>query len=169
MTDTILMNIFDDPRWRHIGRRLLHAEIDGKKRGAVLATWNQQFGNYALNRGEMERLVEAKRGGKLDEAHVVATIKNRTYRFEYRGAVDAETLNARQQAHPRRQVRGVLDVGVIRPRGQGRAVVKKAISIDEVDPATLPIADMGMIRDRQGNHQGHQGEVRTGAHHQQKS
>jgi len=45
----ILKNIFTDPQWKQIGRRLWYAEIDGKKYGAVAATWNPQFGNYALN------------------------------------------------------------------------------------------------------------------------
>ena len=59
MIVTILTNIFEDPRWRPIGRRLYSAEIDGRKIGGVLATFNGRFGNYALNRPEMDRLMTA--------------------------------------------------------------------------------------------------------------
>jgi len=101
MTDTIA-NIFEDPRWRQIDARKYFAEIDGKKRGAVLATWNDMYGNFALNCGEMEMesLVAGKRHGKLDEAYVVAAQKNSNGRYEYRGHVLAEELSARLSSKP---------------------------------------------------------------------
>lgn len=101
MTDTILTNIFEDPRWRPIGRRLYSAEIDGRKIGGVLATYNKRYGNYALIRPEMEdRLMTAKREGKIDEAFVIAVMNNGTGRYEFRKAVDAEQLYARLLSKP---------------------------------------------------------------------
>ena len=90
----ILKNIFTDPQWKQISRRLWYAEIDGKKYGAVAATWNPQFGNYALNCGEMNRTIQAKHRNKIDEAFVVAAMKNGAGLLEYRGAVEAEKLQA---------------------------------------------------------------------------
>ena len=97
----ILKNIFTDPRWRQIGRRLWYAEnIDDKKCGAVLATWNQNFGNYALNYREMNRTIEGKHRNKVDEAAVVAAMKNGAGLLEYRGAVEAEKLHPRLAEKP---------------------------------------------------------------------
>ena len=60
MTDTIA-NIFDDPSCHQIDTRLFFREVDvvdgGKRQGVVLATWNETYGNFALNCGEMERLL----------------------------------------------------------------------------------------------------------------
>jgi len=96
MDKAFLRNIFSDPRWRQIGRRLWYGEDnnDSKKYGAVAATWNAQFGNYALNCGEMNRTIEAKHRNKIDEAVVVAAMKNGAGLLEYRGAVEAEKLQA---------------------------------------------------------------------------
>ncbi|MBR1274276.1 hypothetical protein [Bradyrhizobium sp. AUGA SZCCT0283] len=100
MTDTILTNIFEDPRWRPIGRRLYSAEIDGRKIGGVLATYNKRYGNYALNRTEYERLMSAKREGKVDTAFVIAVMNNGTGRYEFRRAVYAEELHAKLLKKP---------------------------------------------------------------------
>jgi len=100
MTDTILTNIFEDVRWRQIGQRLYFAEIDGRKIGGVLATYNGRFGNYALNCLELERLRTAKREGKIDEAFVIAVKSNGTGRHEFRRAVNAEELYARVHERP---------------------------------------------------------------------
>ena len=96
MDKAFLRNIFSDPRWRQIGRRLWYGEDnnDGKKYGAVAATWNPQFGNYALNCGEMNRTIQAKHRNKIDEAFVVAAMKDGVGLLEYRGAVEAEKLQA---------------------------------------------------------------------------
>ena len=96
----ILKNIFTDPQWKQIGRRLWYAEIDGKKYGVVAATWNPQFGNYALNCGEMNRTVEAEHRNKIDEAFVVAAMTNGSGLLKYRGAVEAEKLLPRLAEKP---------------------------------------------------------------------
>ena len=119
MTVTILTNIFEDPRWRPIGRRVYSAEIDGRKLGGVLATFNVRFGNYALNRPEMEdRLMKAKREGKIDEAFVIAVRPNGTGRYEFRRAGGCGTAlpETSQQARHRRQLWAILGAGAIRAR-----------------------------------------------------
>ena len=103
MSEDILKNIFGDRRWQRIGQRLYYAEIDDKKYGVVLATWNPNFCNYALNCGEMQRVEEAKRAGKIDEAHVVAAMKNGTGRLEVRGRIEAEKLRPRLAEKPVRR------------------------------------------------------------------
>jgi hypothetical protein len=114
---TILTSIFEDPRWRPIGRRLYSAEIDGRKIGGVLATFNRRYGDYALNRPEMDRLMTAKREGKIDEAFVIALLNNGTGRYEFRRAVIAEELHARLLGKPhRRQLWAILGAGGIRSR-----------------------------------------------------
>jgi hypothetical protein len=103
MTDTIA-NIFDDPSCHQIDTRLFFREVDvvdgGKRQGVVLATWNETYGNFALNCGEMERLLTGKRDGKLDEAYVVAAQKNSTGRYEHLSHVLAEELSARLSSKP---------------------------------------------------------------------
>jgi hypothetical protein len=85
----------NDPRWRQIGKRLFIGEFDGKKRGAVLATFNQSFFNYALNRGETERVVAAKACGKIDEAVVIPAKPSATGGYEGLKSVDAEEMQGR--------------------------------------------------------------------------
>ena len=101
MTNTILSNIFNDPQWRQIDTRKYFAEINGKRKGVVLATWNDMYGNFALNCVEMESLIAAKRRSKLDEVYVVAAQKNGTGRNEYRSHVLAEELSAQLDSKPK--------------------------------------------------------------------
>jgi hypothetical protein len=86
------------------------------------------FCNYALNCGEMQRVEEAKRAGKIDEAHVVAAMKNGTGRLEVRGRIEAEKLHPRVAEKPVR--RGTFgDFWTLEPfdlGGQGPAVLKRA-------------------------------------------
>ena len=105
MDKAFLRNIFSDPRLHQIGQRLWYGEIDGKKYGVVLATWNENFGNYALNCGEYNRTIEARHRNKIDEDFVVAAMKNGAGLLEYRGAVEAEKLQPRLAEKPIRKGR----------------------------------------------------------------
>jgi hypothetical protein len=64
--------MFTDGRFRRIRDRIYFAEIDDKKIGVVLATIYGNYDNYALNRAEYERVLNAKREGRIDLAFVVA-------------------------------------------------------------------------------------------------
>jgi hypothetical protein len=90
----ILRDIFTDPRFRQIGRWLRHGVIDGRRVGAVIATLNPGFVEYALNKAEEERLLAAKcEKAKLDEAYVIFARIDGFYQPTFSGARDAEELH----------------------------------------------------------------------------
>lgn len=93
-TDPMLSSIFEDPRWHQLKtcRRLFFAEIGGQRLGVVLATRSDRYPSFALNCGEMKRLIAGKGSGKLDALYVVAADKNGSG-YAYRSHVDAEELN----------------------------------------------------------------------------
>jgi hypothetical protein len=79
----VLLNMFEDPRFREFDLYRICGEVDGIKTGIVLATMNPGFSSYALNKGALERLRCAKLGNKVEEAYVVAAQvkgKERVYR-----------------------------------------------------------------------------------------
>jgi hypothetical protein len=85
MTDTIA-NIFDDPSCHQIDTRLFFREVDvvdgGKRQGVVLATWNETYGNFALNCGEMERLLA---GIHIDMDAFYASVEHHPCRLQSMG------------------------------------------------------------------------------------
>jgi hypothetical protein len=90
--DEYLPNIFTDPRFRQISRFRYYAEIDGIKAGIVLATWTQ-YGNFALNRNDNDRVLTGKRNGRIDLAYIVkAVFDAETGALTYRKSYDAEQL-----------------------------------------------------------------------------
>jgi hypothetical protein len=80
------------------GRRKYLQTIDGRKIGMVLATKNDGYDTYALNQGEFEDLLEAKRKGRIDEAKVVAAhvvgpvTQHPGENLAHCGEIDAELL-----------------------------------------------------------------------------
>jgi hypothetical protein len=88
----VVRNIFTEPeRWKEVGPRLRHRELDGVKIGVVLATQTGTFRTPALNKSEFERLRNARRDGKIDHALVVWA-KINGGRYEYRGAMTPEEV-----------------------------------------------------------------------------
>lgn len=78
-----LLNMFgSDSRFRRMlnGRHLYHANIEGAAVGVVLATFNADFNNYALNKKELvERLLKGKASGTIRAAYVANTkLQSRT-------------------------------------------------------------------------------------------
>jgi hypothetical protein len=61
-----------DSRFRRMlnGRHLYYADIEGAAVGVVLATFNTDFNNYALNCEEMKRLLDGKASDKISAAYV---------------------------------------------------------------------------------------------------
>ena len=49
---------------------LRYKTIDGVVIGVLLATWNANFGNYAANKRELRRLLDASDAGKIGKAYV---------------------------------------------------------------------------------------------------
>lgn len=85
-----LSNMFSDPRFHLIGRNRYGGKIDGSRIGSVLATRSPPYDQFALNRGDNENLLAAKRGGKIDQAFIVAAKLNGVGPPEYCAAVEAE-------------------------------------------------------------------------------
>jgi hypothetical protein len=81
--------IFTDQRWQWFDRRHYFASYEDARIGAVLATWTPDYENFALNEDDMNRLLGAKRDGKIDRAFVVMAKFNGT-RMEYCSLRDAE-------------------------------------------------------------------------------
>src|SRR5262245_39056453 len=63
-------SIYTDRRFKKItsARWLYHATIDAIVIGVILATFNPDFNCFALNKGELRRLLDALDAGKLVEA-----------------------------------------------------------------------------------------------------
>jgi hypothetical protein len=68
--------VYTDRRFKKIAsaRWLYHATIDMIVIGVILATFNPEFNCFALNKGELRRLLDALDAGKLGEAYV-ATVR----------------------------------------------------------------------------------------------
>ena len=71
-----LSGMFADDRFTRHGRFRYSATIDGTKIGVVLATKNQGFDNFAINKADLDRLIAATGDGRLDAAFVVAAKVN---------------------------------------------------------------------------------------------
>ena len=73
-----------------------------QKNGAIEATVQAPFIEHTVNKRELERVVEAKRQGKIAAAHVAATKLNGTPVSEFCGSIDAEKLQEKLRGHPTR-------------------------------------------------------------------
>jgi hypothetical protein len=89
----ILSNIFTDSRFRDLSRYRLFGNIDGVKIGVVLATRSPRYDNFALNKGDMDRLLAGKRDGKIDQAFVVMAKVNGVNAVTYCDCIEAEQLH----------------------------------------------------------------------------
>jgi hypothetical protein len=88
-----LSGMFSDPRFRRHGLRQYSAEIDGRRIGVVLATKNPGYNGPALNKIEFfDRLLAAKRDGRIDVARVVFARTNGDATPTYWGEIDDEEL-----------------------------------------------------------------------------
>jgi hypothetical protein len=92
----VLANIFGDSRLIEFRRNCFRGEVDGQKIGAVLATQNPTYTNFALNDGDFTRLLEAEDAGRVDEAWVVFARVNGGKRA-FRSAMQARELREQIQ------------------------------------------------------------------------
>ena len=90
-----LSTMFSDTRFQRFGRYIYYAVIDDKKIGVVLATMAPHRDDFALNKGEFERVLNGERDGKVNQAFVVAAKLNGGRSLEYQGADRAEAVLAR--------------------------------------------------------------------------
>ena len=87
-----LGRIFIDGLLERISRYRYFGEIDGAKIGVVLATKNQRFDNWALNKPDFDRVIAGKRDGRINEAYVVAAKVNGVGIPLYCDQIEAEEL-----------------------------------------------------------------------------
>lgn len=103
--ESALPGIFADQRWRMVGRYKFIGEVDGVRAAVVLATRSPGYDTYALNKGDFDRLLAGKRGGKVDAAYVVITEINALGARTYRGDMEAERLGEMLKGVPPRDGR----------------------------------------------------------------
>ena len=110
MTDRteLLRGIFTDPRFVWISRFLRFIKVDGAKIGVVISTLNVGFFEYALNKGETERLLAAKHSAKVDETFAVFANVDHTRQMTYVSNQNAEALHQKILAMGLRPRSGVF-------------------------------------------------------------
>jgi len=69
---SVLAGMFTDPRFRQLKKFRRYGEVDGAKIGVVIANKSANYPGYALNVADVEALLAAKRGGKVDPAFIAA-------------------------------------------------------------------------------------------------
>jgi hypothetical protein len=99
-----LSGMFSDRRFHQTQSGLYRwvGTIDGVKIGIVLATRNPSFRTHALNRGDTESLLAAKRDGKVHEAWIVAATFAGNGGYTYVDAFEAAELHDKLVNQPAR-------------------------------------------------------------------
>jgi hypothetical protein len=100
----VLSAVFTDPRFRWSGYRS-SGEVDGVRIGVVLATMNSNFNTFALNKGDLDRLTEAKRRGKIDVGFVVGARAEKSSERSYQGSMAVDDVVERLRHEPTRSGR----------------------------------------------------------------
>jgi hypothetical protein len=92
--DSIVPNIFTDPRFHksNSSSRRWQVAIDGSRAGMALAYRPDDRSNFALNKADLDRLLELKRDGSFNAAFVVIAAINGDFERAYIGHRDAEEL-----------------------------------------------------------------------------
>jgi hypothetical protein len=87
-------DIFTHPtKYKQHGLRMYSVENDSQITGIVLATRGYSFDTFALNKPEFDRLLAAKRDGRIADAIVVGAVqKGGNNPFTYCGEMDAGQL-----------------------------------------------------------------------------
>jgi hypothetical protein len=88
-------------RFSRVGRNRYFAEIDGRKIGVVLATQSPTYDEFAVNKSDLDRVVAAKRDGRLADAVVVAARIDRGAQT-FLDQIDGEVLQAKLASEPTR-------------------------------------------------------------------
>jgi len=101
----VLSAVFTDPRFRSVGAYRLVGEVDGVSVGVVVATMNPNFPTHALNKGDLDRLAEAKRQGKLDVGFVVGARAEKSGERTYQGSMAIDEVVERLRHEPTRSGR----------------------------------------------------------------
>jgi hypothetical protein len=92
---TLFHDICTNPaRYDQQDSRKFTVTVDGHLIGIVLATKNYAFDTFALNKGEFDDLLDAKRDGRVAGIYVVGrtTYNGGKYDPKYVGEIDGEKL-----------------------------------------------------------------------------
>jgi hypothetical protein len=92
--DERIPHIFDDARFHksYSSSRRYQVAINGSRAGIVLAWRPDERNNYALNKADLDRLLELKRNGSFNAAYVVIATVSEDFERTYVGHRDAEEL-----------------------------------------------------------------------------
>jgi hypothetical protein len=92
--DALIPNIFTDARFHKSagGNRRWQVTINGVRAGIVLAWRPDERSNFALNKGDLIRLLELKRDESFSAAYVVIASLSGDFERTYVGHRDAEEL-----------------------------------------------------------------------------
>jgi hypothetical protein len=90
----LMPNIFTDARFHKSNRssRRWQVAISGNRAGIVLAWRPDERNNFALNKADLDRLLELKRDGSFNAAFVVIASINGDFERTYIGHRDVEEL-----------------------------------------------------------------------------
>ena len=69
--DELLPKMFHDNRFHKTSRRRWQTQINGTRAGIVVALRPVDYQNYALNKADLDRLLELKQDGSFHAAFVV--------------------------------------------------------------------------------------------------
>jgi hypothetical protein len=98
----LLPNMFHDNRFHKTSRRRWQTQINGTRAGVVVASRSVDYQNYALNRADLDRLLELKRDGSFHAAFVVFAAVTGNFGQAYVSHRDAEELSETLKSVPSR-------------------------------------------------------------------
>jgi len=94
MDENVIAGMFTDTRFCQFQKFRWHGVVNGERVGVAVANKNPLYTTYALNKGHVEGLLAAKRGGRITRAFVVAVADG-----AYVAHRDAEEFHANVLAH----------------------------------------------------------------------
>jgi hypothetical protein len=92
--DELIQHIFDDPRFHktHGSSRRWQVAVNGVRAGIIVAWRPDEYPNYALNKADLDRLLELKRSGSFNAAFIVIATITGEFERHYVGHRGAEVL-----------------------------------------------------------------------------
>jgi hypothetical protein len=88
-----LPNIFTDSRFYKTSRRRWQIEVNGARAGIVVAWRPADYENFALNKADLDRLLQLKQDASFAAAFVVLATVTGNFPSGYVGHRDAEELH----------------------------------------------------------------------------
>jgi hypothetical protein len=85
--------MFSDERFHALDSsgRVWSGRVEGLRVGVALATYSENFGNFCLNKGDMDRVRNGLRDDKIDKSFVVYADRSNGNAFRHQ--IEAEVLH----------------------------------------------------------------------------